>query len=151
MGTSHDLPMLAVEDLLMGRWRSIFLKDSSLCSSNFLLSRRSTNAAAKSEATRLKSSNREAKTSVGENILVTRGSYGKIISSAPTTNPKHSLLLLCFRLNHHSPWLPVLPNHSLKPPVFPTLPTWQLQQPLSQPPYPLLCFYSMQCLHKKTK
>lgn len=61
-------PMLAVEDLLMGRWRSIFLKDSSRCSSYFLLRRSSTNAAAKSDATRSRSSNSDANTSVADNI-----------------------------------------------------------------------------------
>lgn len=68
MTENQDPPILAVEDLLMGRWRSFFLKDSSLCSSYFLLRRKSTSAAAKSDATRSRSSKREAKTSVGEKI-----------------------------------------------------------------------------------
>ena len=56
--------MLGVVNLLMGRWRPIFLQDSSRCSSYFLLRRSSTIAAAKSDATRSRSSNSEANTSV---------------------------------------------------------------------------------------
>lgn len=61
--TSHALPMLAVEERLRGRWRLFFLMASSWRSSCFLLRRRSTRAAATSEATRSLSSKSEANTS----------------------------------------------------------------------------------------